>query len=99
MLAAMMFIGGSHMVGRMIADPRIARPVHKVLDQETRSVVRKGAALQVGRIFSNTMVEDGEFDMKEALNWRKHFEGVINGVDKMFKQQKFQQEHRVPTSE
>lgn len=98
-IATMAFIGGSHMVGRMISDPRIARPLHKVLDKEATSMVKKGAALQIGRIFANQMVGDGEFTMKEGLDWRRHYEKTINALTREIDHQKTIQSSRVPTGE
>lgn len=98
-VATMAFIGGSHMVGRMISDPRIARPLHKVLDKEASSLVKKGAALQIGRIFANQMSSDGEFSMSEALNWRRHYEKTINALTRETARQEAIQDSRVPTGE
>lgn len=84
-VATAMFLGGSHLMGRAITDPRIARPLHKVLDKEASSVVKKGAALQMGRIFSNMMIEDGEMSISEALDWRKMYERGIRMTERMVK--------------
>lgn len=78
--ASMMFLGGGHMVGRMISDPRIARPLHKVLDKEVPSLVRKGAALQVGRIFANQMIQDDEYSVSEGFQWLRNYDKHIGGI-------------------
>lgn len=99
LMATIAFIGGSHMIGRIITDPRLARPLHKVLDKEAKSFVKKGAALQIGRIFANEMVGDGEYTISEALNWRKHYEKVVNGFMKEAAVQRELSGSKVPTGE
>lgn len=96
-MSTLMFAGGSHMVGRMITDPRLARPVHKVLDKEAKSLVKKGAALQIGRIFANSMNEDGEWTMSEALDWRRNFEKTLNSLMREIEVQRKISESKVPT--
>lgn len=80
LVGSMAFLGGSHMVGRMISDPRIARPLHKVLDKEVPSLVRKGAALQVGRLFANAMIQDDEYSVSEGFQWLRNYEKHIGGI-------------------
>jgi len=85
--ATILFMGGSHMLGRMITDPRIARPMHKVLDKEVNSIVRKGAALQIGRIFANEMIRDEEYSVSDGFKWLRNYEKTIGGLYRAFKSQ------------
>lgn len=82
LIGGLLFIGGSRMVGKIVTDPRLARPLHKVLDKEVGPLVKKGAILQIGRIFANEMSNDGEFTMSESLKWRRNYEETMGEIIK-----------------
>lgn len=93
-VGSLIYLGGSRFVGKALTDPRIARPLLKVLDKETKGVVKKGAYMQIARMFANDMAQEGEgLDLNDALNWRRAAEKLGN-----YAYQRVQDVHRAEKS-
>lgn len=85
LLASAMFLGGSHMLGRMITDPLAAKSLKYVLKEETSKALKKKMMMAGWRSAVRGAVDAGEYTEEEGLNLISNMELFGQELDRKLK--------------